>query len=524
MFLKYATLFTLFSTVTGCIFAQGLDTRASKDDWEEINFEFNSSVLSDGFPSLLRLAELLNKNAGYHVKIEGHTDGLGSDSYNDKLGNARANTVRDFLTKYGARANQVEVATRGKKDPKVPGEKKRYEKTDVARWMNRRVVMTVTDDQGRTVSAGGAGDAIRGITQTAPPPAGPNCCDEILKRLDRLDEIARMLRDMADQNAGLRRELDNLKQQQAALDSKINGLPKPLTEQQTSSVVDQRLEKFRDPRFSLLGVNIGADDHRDLTFTGKGRFFAPFKDHFAIQAQGEYMYFRQQKEAQFDLGLVNRIGNFQGSLFGSFKHVNLQGNQSGGNLGQASAVFEYIFGLGKVGVFGTKGFMDGDVMNRANLVLANGSIAPNIFIENYLKIVDQVGINGTVGLFGNTYLEGNIGYLKSAAHADRPGGTLRFVFPLNNRIAFTVEGGVNETLLTANNSGRAVVGVQFGNFIRPRDFATVSHPVPVDVPRIRWELLTRRVRNGSSPPVADAGPDQIGVPLRHHHAERIEFL
>ena len=30
-----------------------------KDDWEEINFEFNSSVLSDGFPSLLRLAELL---------------------------------------------------------------------------------------------------------------------------------------------------------------------------------------------------------------------------------------------------------------------------------------------------------------------------------------------------------------------------------------------------------------------------------------------------------------------------------
>ena len=40
--------------------AQGLTTTASKDDWEEINFEFNSSILSDGYPSLLRLAELLS--------------------------------------------------------------------------------------------------------------------------------------------------------------------------------------------------------------------------------------------------------------------------------------------------------------------------------------------------------------------------------------------------------------------------------------------------------------------------------
>ncbi len=37
-----------------------------------------------------------------------------------------------------------------------------------------------------------------------------------------------MLRDMADQNAGLRKELDNLKQQQAALQSQVSGLPKPL--------------------------------------------------------------------------------------------------------------------------------------------------------------------------------------------------------------------------------------------------------------------------------------------------------
>src|SRR6185437_12480099 len=84
------------------LLGQGLETRATKDDWEEINFDYNSSVLVDGFPSLLRLAELLKAHPGYKVQVEGHTDVLGGNAYNDKLGLARANTVRDFLLKYGA--------------------------------------------------------------------------------------------------------------------------------------------------------------------------------------------------------------------------------------------------------------------------------------------------------------------------------------------------------------------------------------------------------------------------------------
>ncbi len=503
MFGRFATTVVLFSSFAACLSAQGLDTNASKDDWEEINFEFNSSVLSDGYPSLLRLSELLKNNTGYKVKVEGYTDRLGGDKFNEKLGLSRATTVKDFLVKYGARANQVETGTRGKQDPKYAGQKPSYSKTDVARWMNRRVVLTVTDDQGRMVSAGGPGDAIRAMDKKGMP---KDCCDEILKRLDKLDDIARMLKDLADQNAGLRKEVDALKQGQAAVEAK--GV-QPTTAQTTASL-EKTIEKMRDPRFSLLGVNIGEDANKDITFSGKARYFAPFHEHFAIQAQGEYLYFKTQREGQFDLGLVDRVGNFQGGLFASFKHVNLAGNQDGGNLGQAALTFDYIFGLGKVGIFGTKAFMDNSLINRTNLVV-NGAVAPNIFLENYLRVVDQVGVSTTLALFGNNYLEGNIGYLKSFGHADRPGGTLRFIFPVSSKLAFTVEGGMNETLIGSGNGGRAVVGIQLGNFLRPRDFVNVAHAVPVDVPRVRYEVLTRRVQIGSAPPVADAGPDQIGV-------------
>ncbi|MGI8741407.1 MAG: PKD domain-containing protein [Bryobacteraceae bacterium] len=484
-----------------------MTTQASKDDWEEINFEFNSGVLSDGYPSLLRLADLLHKNTGYHVKVEGNTDNIGSGRYNEKLGMARANTIKDFLVKYGANASQIDVSTRGKTNPEVRGYKPGYSKTDVARWMNRRVVLTVTDQNGKTVSAGGVGEAIAAIP---PSETGPNkCCDDILKRLD---EISAMLKGLTDQNAGLKQELADLKNKEAGLENKVSNLPKPLNEAQTAQVVDTRLEKFRDPRFSLLGLNIGADDHRQLTFSGSGRFFAPFKDHFAVQIQGEYLYYRTQKEGQADIGLVNRIGNFQGGLFGSFKTVTLQGAGNTGTLAQGSAVFDYIFSLGKVGLFGSKGFLNNAVLDQRALVLGNGSIAPNVLVERYLRIVDQVGGQGTFALWGNSYMQANLGYLRAYGHPDRPGATVRFVFPWGNRFAFTLEGGVNETLLGRDNTGRAVVGFQIGNFLRPREFAGANHAIPMEVPRVRYEVLERRLRNGVSPPIADAGPDQIGVP------------
>ncbi len=400
--LRKCAALLVFLTLSATVWAQGLNVPqgVTKDDWEEINFEFNSSVLVDGFPSLLRLAELLQKNTGDKVRVEGHTDVIGSSPYNDRLGLARANAVRDFLVKYGAAAGQITATSEGKANPRYPGQKNTFTPTDEARYMNRRVSLTVTDAQGKTVSAAGsAGDAIRAIE----PAAGvADCCSEVLKRLDKLDDIAKMLKDLADQNADLKKQLGDLKNAQQVLESKVNqpaaapaapSAPAPTAEEVGKEVAKQ-IEAHKDPRFQLLGVNIGADDTGNTTFTGKGRFFAPMGERFGFQADAEYLYFKNQREGQFDFGLVDRLTpHFQVGLFGSFKHVTLTQYQNGGTLGQAAFTADYIFKRGKLGVFGTKGFLDDSLINSVHATdPISGALLNHIFLNSYLMIVDQVAV------------------------------------------------------------------------------------------------------------------------------------
>src|SRR5436309_6850581 len=164
------------------LFAQGLQTKATKDDWEEINFEFNSSILSDGYPTLLRLAELLQQHRDYKIKIEGHTDYVGSVAYNERLALARANTARDFLTKYGAGAGQISVSGQGKRTPEVPNT------TKEGRFINRRVVLTVTAGTGKIMAAGvGPEEVTTHVNINDRLKKLEDCCDAILKKLDKLD-------------------------------------------------------------------------------------------------------------------------------------------------------------------------------------------------------------------------------------------------------------------------------------------------------------------------------------------------
>jgi outer membrane protein OmpA-like peptidoglycan-associated protein len=541
---------------------QGISTQANPNDWEEINFDFNSSVLVDGFPSLLRIAELLQANRGNRVRIEGYTDAIGNTAYNQTLGLARANSVRDFLIKYGANEQQLTTVSRGATAPRVPNQSTVLRPTDEARFMNRRVTLTATDSQGNVIGAGSAGDAIRGITGQAGQPGGPgaqtgiqaggqqggglqggaqpspSCCEAVLKRLDKLDEIAQTMKDLSDQNAQLRRDLDALRQNQTAMQNALQNPAQTAANNaavaaansaaQAANAAAQAAAQANSPRsgasgggslgssvYHQLAFNVGADDRGKIAGSGRGRFFAPLGTNFGVQAQGEYYYLQGQKEGQFDIGMVDRFHRrVQAGLFGSFKTVSLSGNQTSGTLGQGSFVLDYFFGRGKVGLFASKAFKDNALINRANGIGANGLVQRYIIEERYLKVVDQIGISGALGLVGNTYAEANIGYLRSTASSNRVGGTLRFVMPVSDHVAFTVEGGVNETYLPfkGTQQGRAVVGVQLGNFLRPKEYLAADHAVPMEIPRVRYEVVTRRVRTGNDAPMVDAGPDIANAP------------
>lgn len=90
-------------------------------------FKFNGSSLDDLLPTgrqeVLDLASKINE--GYasvrQIKLVGHTDRLGSDSYNQQLGQSRANTVSNLLIQNGVSANVVSASSAGKNEPVTDG-------------------------------------------------------------------------------------------------------------------------------------------------------------------------------------------------------------------------------------------------------------------------------------------------------------------------------------------------------------------------------------------------------------------
>jgi hypothetical protein len=307
-----------------------------------------------------------------------------------------------------------------------------------------------------------------------------------------------------------------LQNQEKALEDKVNGAPKPLTKEETTAIAEKAgtdavdTAQSRNKKFSLLGLDVGPTfgnrPSGDVTIQGRGQFFSPFGGDgtHAVQAEAEYLRYPGRQEGQFDIGLVNRWDHLQAGLFSSFKYIRLGEYENGGSMGQGAFLLDYLFSRGRIGFYGTEGFKSTGALTETPLGLTS-------FIETYARPMDQFGLSTQVGVWGDAWIQGNFGYIHSRSSSpNRPGGEIKLVQPLSKEFAFTVRAGLNPTLLTAANTGELTVGLEFGNFMRPKDYTTFTHPVPMDVPRIRYELLTRQV--GHSAPVANAGPPQFGVP------------
>ena len=105
---------------------------------QNIQFEYNSSALTeDSHSGIQMLTDFLQRNPGLKVELAGHTDNVGSESYNQKLSADRAEVVRKALVDNGIEATRLTAKGYGSTKPIVPND------TDEHRALNRRTEMII---------------------------------------------------------------------------------------------------------------------------------------------------------------------------------------------------------------------------------------------------------------------------------------------------------------------------------------------------------------------------------------------
>lgn len=103
-----------------------------------VNFAFDKSdLLPESYPVLDQAVKLLNDKPEINVEIEGYTDYIGTDAYNQTLSVARAQTVKTYLVSKGISETRLTVVGYGKNNPVADNN------TDEGRRMNRRIVFRI---------------------------------------------------------------------------------------------------------------------------------------------------------------------------------------------------------------------------------------------------------------------------------------------------------------------------------------------------------------------------------------------
>jgi outer membrane protein OmpA-like peptidoglycan-associated protein len=89
---------------------------------------------------LAKVAGIVSGHPGLRLDVEGHTDSVGSDEYNQRLSEQRGAAVRDYLTQQGMPASSVTAKGFGKTQPVASND------TAQGRQQNRRVELVISGD------------------------------------------------------------------------------------------------------------------------------------------------------------------------------------------------------------------------------------------------------------------------------------------------------------------------------------------------------------------------------------------
>lgn len=104
------------------------------------NIEFNtakSTLTSRGRATVDKLASILKKYPEVHIEIAGHTDSDGDEAFNQKLSQARVDTVKKELVSQGVSPQRLRAKGYGESKPLVPNT------TDENKQKNRRVEINI---------------------------------------------------------------------------------------------------------------------------------------------------------------------------------------------------------------------------------------------------------------------------------------------------------------------------------------------------------------------------------------------
>jgi outer membrane protein OmpA-like peptidoglycan-associated protein len=104
------------------------------DVFDNLNFEFGKAeIKKDSYPYLDNLVDTLLKSKTWRLDIEGHTDNTGSDDFNMKLSQKRADAVKEYLVSKGISEDLITPQGYGESKPLVPND------SNSNREKNRRV-------------------------------------------------------------------------------------------------------------------------------------------------------------------------------------------------------------------------------------------------------------------------------------------------------------------------------------------------------------------------------------------------
>jgi len=107
----------------------------------DVLFDTNEATLKPGArEKLAKVSGILLAYPTLHLTVEGHTDSTGTDEYNLKLSERRADSVRDYLSSNGIASANIEAHGFGKDNPVATND------TAAGRQQNRRVEMVVNGD------------------------------------------------------------------------------------------------------------------------------------------------------------------------------------------------------------------------------------------------------------------------------------------------------------------------------------------------------------------------------------------